>query len=209
MNKTNNISEILLGGQGKREFFTGKPMSCMHEFYLSGTIESAENYIDWLDVIRHAGEHDIVKIYINSYGGDLFTAIQMMRALSECRGTVITSVEGACMSAATLVFLGGHSFEVSAHSMFMFHDYSGGVFGKGGEMLDQLRHERSWSEKLLMDMYEDFLTPDEIVSMINNKDIWMDGEEVLKRLQAKVDKIEAEEAAKEARGELQLEDEEE
>ena len=93
------------------------------------------------------------------------------------------------MSAATMVFLCGDVFEVSSHSMFMFHNYSGGTFGKGGEMLDQLKHERIWSEKLLREMYADFLTDKEIDAMLNNKDLWMDGDEVIDRLEKRSKKV--------------------
>lgn len=165
------------------ERFYSKPVVNVHEFYLSGTIESSDEYIDWFDTIRHAGDNDVIKIYINSYGGDMFTAIQFYRVLNETDATVMISVEGACMSAATMIFLCGEKFEVSEHSMFMFHNYSGGVVGKGGEMLDQLQHERAWSEKLLREVYTDFLTEKEIVSMLDNKDIWMDGDQVIKRLE--------------------------
>lgn len=158
----------------------------IHEFYLSGDINSSEEYIDWFDIIRSAAENDILKIYINSSGGDLFTAIQFMRVLQETSASVVVSVEGACMSAATLIFLHGHQFEVSPHSMFMFHNYSSGVMGKGGEMYDRLSHEKEWSEKLLRDVYSDFLTEKEITSILDNKDIWMDGDECIKRLKKKV-----------------------
>jgi ATP-dependent protease ClpP protease subunit len=94
----------------------------------------------------------------------------------------MVSVEGACMSAATIVFLMADEFEISAHSMFMFHNYSGGTIGKGGEMIDQIKHERKWSESLLNEIYSDFLNPDEIRSILDNKDIWMGGEEVVNRL---------------------------
>ena len=157
----------------------------VYEFYLCGDIESSDEYISWFDNIRHAGQNDVVKIYINSCGGDLFTAIQFMRVLSETEATVIISVEGACMSAATMIFLCGDTFEISEHCMFMFHNYSGGTFGKGGEMLDQLQHERVWSEKLMREVYSEFLTEEEIQAILNNKDIWMDGMEVAKRLEQK------------------------
>ena len=91
------------------------------------------------------------------------------------------------MSAATMIFLAADSFEVSEHSIFMFHNYSGGTFGKGGEMIDQLQHERKWSQHLLQRIYSDFLTEAEINSVLDNKDIWMDGEEVLKRLAKRQD----------------------
>ena len=162
----------------------------IHEFYLSGDIESSEDYIDWFDTIRSAGENDVLKFYINSSGGDLFTAIQFMRVLSDTPATIVVSVEGACMSAATLIFLHGHQFEVSPHSMFMFHNYSSGVVGKGGEMYDRLAHEKDWSEKLLREVYSDFLTEKEITSILDNKDIWMDGDECIKRLKKKVKSVE-------------------
>ena len=66
--------------------------------------------------------------------------------------------------------------------MFMFHNYSGGAVGKGGEMIDQIKHERKWSEKLLLDIYKNFLNKSEIEAILNNKDIWMTGEEVVTRL---------------------------
>jgi ATP-dependent protease ClpP protease subunit len=169
--------------------FLNKPVSSLHTFYLSGTIEEPNEYINWFEVMRNANETDIIQIHINSYGGDLFTAIQFLRAIADTSAHVICSVEGACMSAATMIFLAADSFEVSEHSSFMFHNYSGGTIGKGGEMVDQLIHERKWSHHLLNRIYADFLTADEIESLLSNKDIWMDGEEVLKRLNLRNEKF--------------------
>jgi ATP-dependent protease ClpP protease subunit len=181
--------DILQTGKSGKDYFADRTLARVHSFYLCGEVESAENYIEWFDIIRSCTVNDIVKVHINSYGGDLFTAIQMMRVLGECEGTVIVSVEGACMSAATMVFMTADMFEVSPHSMFMFHNYSGGAFGKGGEMIDQLVHERVWSEKLLREIYADFLTDKEIGSILDNKDIWMDGDEVVDRLEKKAKKV--------------------
>lgn len=162
--------------------FLNKAIGSLHTFYLSGNIESPEEYITWFEIMRNAGDHDAIQIHINSYGGDLFTAIQFLRAIADTEAHVICSVEGACMSAATMIFLAADSFEVSEHSIFMFHNYSGGTFGKGGEMIDQLQHERKWSQHLLQRIYSEFLTESEITALLDNKDMWMDGEEVLKRL---------------------------
>lgn len=188
--------------QDERQFH--KQIVNIHEFYLLGEIESSEEYIQWFDTIRHASETDVVKIYINSHGGDVFTAIQFMRVLQETDANVVMSVEGQCASAATMIMLCGHRFEISDHSTFMFHNYSGGTFGKGGEMLDQLQHERKWSERLLREVYKDFLTEDEITSVLNNKDIWMDGQEVSERLKARQAKNEAENEEKEEFSEMKL-----
>jgi ATP-dependent protease ClpP protease subunit len=140
--------------------------------------------------MRNAGENDVIQIHINSYGGDLFTAIQFLRAIADTQAHVICSVEGACMSAATMIFLCADTFEVSEHSMFMFHNYSSMTHGKGGEMYDNIVHERKWSEHLLKRIYDGFLRTDEIASLLDNKDIWMDGQEVLKRLEERQKKFE-------------------
>ena len=176
--------------QNTLKAFVNKPVTTLHTFYLSGTIDEPSEYIPWFEIMRNAGENDVIQIHINSYGGDLFTAIQFLRAIAETPAHVICSVEGACMSAATMIFLCADSFEVSEHSIFMFHNYSGGTFGKGGEMMDQLMHERKWSQHLLKRVYDGFLNQAEVDSLLDNKDLWMDGQEVLKRLTARHEKFE-------------------
>ena len=184
-----DINELFKPPLNQNQRIISKNAVHIHEFYLSGDIIGSEEYIEWFDTIRSAARNDVIKIYINSSGGDLFTAIQFMRVLKESEATISVSVEGACMSAATIIFLCGHQYEISPHSMFMYHNYSSGVVGKGGEMYDRLAHEKEWSEKLMRDIYADFLTEKEITSILDNKDIWMDGDEVIKRLKKKVKKL--------------------
>ena len=160
-----------------------KVSSHVHEFYICGEIYSPECYIDMFDSIRHARYDDIVKIYVNSYGGDLFSGIQFLRVISESEATIIVSIEGACMSAATLLFLAADEVEITPNSSVMIHNYSSGAMGKGNEMLSQVQHERKWSEKLFNEVYEDFLSPIEIKSVLDGKDIWLDSDDVLKRMQ--------------------------
>jgi ATP-dependent protease ClpP protease subunit len=160
-----------------------KCTSALYEFYLSGLITGPEDYIEWFNTIRNAGEQDVVKIYINSSGGDLNTALQFMRVLSESPATIVCSVEGSCMSAATMIFLCAEVFEVTPHSLFMFHNYSGGIFGKGGEIYDQAVFEREWSKQFLQYIYKDFLTSKEIDSLLENKDLWLHSEEVSNRVE--------------------------
>lgn len=189
MKKSANIMSIMGGDVGGNNF--AKPVGMLYPFYISGEIGESEDYIDWFDTIRNCGPEDVVAFHINSPGGDLFTAIQFMRVMSECRGHIIASVEGMCMSAATIIFLCADSFQISEHSMFMFHDYSSGTYGKGGELFDSIHHERKWSKKLLSETYKNFLTETEILSILANKDLWMTGEDAAKRLEKRA-KIEEE-----------------
>lgn len=173
---------------GKTVAFIGQPLAQTHKFYVCGEIGDAVDYVEWFEIIRNAGENDVVYLYINSPGGKLWTAIQMMRAMAECKGTLVASVEGMCMSAATLIFLAAKHYEISNHSMFMFHNYSNIAVGKGGEIHDQVLHEREWSQRMFTDQYKDFLTDQEIKSVLDNKDIWLTGDEVVQRLQTRMEK---------------------
>lgn len=181
MSKRANVSKLstFLGDT----ILEPKVMARVFEFYISGPITGPEDYIDTFDTIRHATENDIVKIYLNSGGGYLATAIQFMRVMAETEALVIVSVEGDCMSAATMIFLCADQFEITPHSSFMVHNYSGGTGGKGHEMYGQVQYERKWSEKLLREVYDSFLTEAEINSVLDGKDLWMDVDELVDRME--------------------------
>jgi len=167
---------------GAPTMFLDKVSSKVHKFYLVGVIKPASEYTLWYETIRSASENDIIVFHINSPGGDLFACIQFLRVMTESKATIIASVEGMCMSAATIIFLAAKHWEISKHSVFMFHNYTTISGGKGGEIYDNIVHERKWSERLWKDVYTGFLTEIEIRSMLHNKDIWMSGEDVTKRL---------------------------
>ena len=159
-----------------------RPVANIYDLYLTGAIGDAKDYQDWSQMMRSATENDVVYIHINSNGGEIFTAIQLMRTMQETQATVIASVEGMCMSAATLLFLTADVCEVSEHSHFMFHTYSSGNWGKGSEQLANVMADDKWARHLFNTVYKGFLDPKEMESMIDGKDLWMNPAEVGKRL---------------------------
>jgi ATP-dependent protease ClpP protease subunit len=187
----NNIDSVLMSIPDSPGKVPRKVLASLYEFYLCGEITGPKDYIEWFDTIRHAQPDDTVKIYINSGGGDLFTGIQFLRVLAETEAHVIVSVEGLCASAATLVFLSADSFELTPHSSFLFHNYSSGVWGKGGEQFAQVTHERKWSEQLLNNVYEDFLSQEEIKALLDNRDLWLSTDDVVERMNTRIAKREA------------------
>lgn len=180
--ENNGMSENI--GMNEMTVFE-KPLGRLYKFYLSGAVKPSTDYIQWFETIRNANENDVIMFHINSFGGDLFSAIQFMRVMNETKAQLVASVEGICMSAATLIFLSAKHWEISKHTIFMFHNYTSGNFGKGGELFDHITHERKWSESLWRDVYKGFLSETEIESILNNKDIWLSGDDVTKRLIAR------------------------
>jgi ATP-dependent protease ClpP protease subunit len=175
-----------------------RPTGQILDFYLNSTIGSPEDYAEWNQILRSSGEQDVVYLHINCYGGQALTAVQLMRAISESRATVVASVEGACMSAATFLFLMADVCEISDHSIFMFHNFSGGTIGKGNEMMAQVHHNDKWARGLMESIYKDFFTQEEIDSILEGKDYWLSPDEVTERLQKRNEILEAEKTAEEA-----------
>ena len=184
-----DLEEIIKIKQNSNKLFASKPMATFHEFYLTGRIEEADQYIAVFDMIRHASEEDIIKIYVNSPGGDLFTALQFGRAIGDSDATIIVSVEGQCCSAATIITLAADMVELSNHCVWMCHNYSSGMIGKGHELHSQAEFERDWSIKLMKDIYDGFLSESEIQRMLNGADLWMGADDVMKRLEQRHNKM--------------------
>ena len=179
-NKKDNLEDVL-GSLGGTYPVYRRSLGTQYEFYLSGDVASPDNYTEWFDIIRNATPNDEVYIRINSRGGYMSTATQFLRVMAETQAEVTCSIEGDCMSAATMIFLAADRFEITPHSSFMIHNYSGGSIGKGGEIYDQAVFERDWSKQLLDNVYQDFLTKSEIKSLLDGKDIWLHYTDVAKR----------------------------
>ena len=176
----NGLLDIL--NKGPHDPFTYEYAS-IKTYYLSDEIGDPSEYIDWFQEIRNLRDSDMVKIILNCVGGSLHTTVQFLQVLAETDAHVMISVEGACMSAATLIFLAGDDFYIAPHSMFLFHNYSSGSVGKGGEMYSDIISKRKWTEALFRDSYTDFLTETEISNLMNDTDLWLTASEVKERLE--------------------------
>jgi ATP-dependent protease ClpP protease subunit len=158
------------------------PVNIYH-FYISDHIEDYKTFLDFINILKTAEEHDRIVIYLNCPGGDLYITIQIINAIRLSRATVVTCMDGQVCSAATLIFLSGHEYIVNKHCSFMIHNYSEGVFGKGNEIISRVKHATDWFKKLTYEIYGGFLTDVEIEGMLEGKDIWLDSDEVLRRLE--------------------------
>jgi ATP-dependent protease ClpP protease subunit len=158
----------------------------IHHFYLSQGIEEPDKYIEMIHRIKTANPGEVIYLYLNTPGGHLDTAIQLINAMRVSQAKIVTVVEAESHSAGTLIFLCGDEFIVHDNCSMMFHNFSGGTFGKGNEMKLQIDATTRWFNKLAKDIYYPFLTHQEIDDMLTGKDIWMESEEIRKRLKKMV-----------------------
>lgn len=154
----------------------------VHHFYIVEEIGNVGPFLDMINVLKTAEQHDTIFIYLNTPGGNLHTAIQIISAIRQSNATVVTCIEGEVASAGTMIFLAGHKHVVNPNCTFMIHNYSTWLGGKGNEVSLRVKYFEKYFRKLANDMYDKFLTPEELEDVVNGKDFWMESEEVLQRL---------------------------
>lgn len=168
--------------EGMIKYYKQEVRITLHHFYIVDEIGPVDEFLDLIQTLKTAEEHDTIFIYLNTPGGDLYTAIQIIAAMRQSQATVVTCLEGEVASAGTLIFLAAHKYVVNANCTFMIHNYSTWHGGKGNEVAARVKHSEKFFHKLAADLYGKFLTEEEIQEMVNGKDFWMDSEEVLARL---------------------------
>lgn len=154
----------------------------VHHFYIADEIGETNKYYDLINTLKTADPHDTVFIYLNTPGGNLYTTVQIISAMRQSQATVVTCLEGEVCSAGTLIFLAGQKHIVNRHCSFMIHNYSHFIGGKGNEVSIRVKHYESYFRELADDLYGGFLTPEEIDSVTQGKDIWLSSKEVITRL---------------------------
>lgn len=166
--------------------FESSIVSRKYDIYITGEIKAPNVYLDVFDKIRNAAPNDLIRIIINSGGGDFYTAMQLVGCLEQTQAHTIGIIDGECHSAASFIFLQCREFEVPEYASMLCHYYTTGHSGKGHEIKSWQNYFEPFIADLFTNIYQDFCTPKEIEDMINGKDLWLRGTEIIERLNNKV-----------------------
>ena len=151
-------------------------------YYLCGEIREPQYYTELFYTLRSASETDLVYIHINSSGGDFNTGLQIINNIFSSNARVVTILEARAYSMAALIFLSGDELIVHDNCQLMFHIYSGIFAGKGNEQQAEVAAVGNWFEKVMSRLCSPFLTDAEIANILKGSDVWMDSDEIRRRL---------------------------
>lgn len=151
--------------------------------YLTGLIGEPDDFIGLLTDLETASPQDIIYIHINSQGGSLETVAQILHAMENTQGQVVTSAEGVVASGASLVFFAGHGLAVGTYGYFLLHDGATTEFGKVSDNYDAAKASKEWISKIYHKVYSPFFKKKEIKKVLNGKEWYLSSEEVEARIQ--------------------------
>ncbi|WP_410499981.1 Clp protease ClpP [Chitinibacter sp. S2-10] len=151
-------------------------------FYFCGEIEAPHFYTDLFNTLRSASETDLIYLHLNSPGGNFDTGLQIINNMRASAARVVTVLEARAYSMAAFIFLSGDELIVHDNCQLMFHIYSGSLAGKGNEQQAQVAAQGLWFEKVMTRICSPFLSDAEISKVLKGSDVWMDSDEIRRRL---------------------------
>ena len=178
------------------EHFEQMLVTKVQHYYLSGFIDIPSSYVKMIHSIMTATPSETIIIHLNTAGGDLSTGIQLINAMKFSEGHVICSLEGEAYSLGSLIFLAADEFLVHDNSTMMIHNFSGGIYGKGNEQVQQLEATIKWFNTLARDYYLPFISDKELGDILKGEDLWLQTDDIRKRLVKMVKTIQKERKTK-------------
>lgn len=163
------------------------------DVYIDEPIRELSYYRSLLHYMRQMEEHDELRIWIDSDGGYLDSAMAISDAMNNAEGSVTVIVTGHAYSAAGAIALQAPSLMVGDNASFMCHTASYGTnYGKQSDIEGLVHYNKRTVEKLCRETYKYFLTDAEIELMLLGKDYWFDADETKERLEKRQELIKAE-----------------
>jgi len=134
--------------------------------------------------LKDANNLDKLEFIISSGGGMVLEGQQFYNLIQEKffgRTTAYLDNHGYSMGA--LLFCMADKRVIYPYSDLMFHTYSHGSYGKGGDVKQHVKHTAKKLEKFFFDLIVEkgFLVEEEFKQMLIGQDYWMEAKELCKR----------------------------
>lgn len=198
MNRKNNTEVLDLLQPQKSTVLTRSLQSTEYCVYLHGQINEPSQYYEHYAVYKSAGPDDLIKLYINSPGGNLATAMEYISHMRDCCAPIMAIIGMDCASAATAIALQADGWEVGSFSTFLVHGFSYGIGGNAASVINHANFNTKLNEKFVREIYKDFLTEEEINDIFKGVDVLINSEDLMARLEVIGKKRDSEERGDES-----------
>jgi ATP-dependent protease ClpP protease subunit len=161
-----------------------------YRIFIDELITEPSRYRSIVNVLDNAEDTDIVEFRLNTPGGNVLAMLSIINAIKNTEATTVALIEGQVASAGTFIMLACDRIVVTYNSLVMCHPANYGAWGSQQHVKNQVEAQDKWLRKITYDVYEHFMTTEEIDDMIeNSKEIWMDENEIVRRLKIRQEKL--------------------
>jgi len=123
-----------------------------------------------------------IKIYIDSYGGQVYQCFGLIGVMEKSATPIHTIVTGAAMSCGFMILINGHKRFAYQHATPLYHQVSTGFYGKVKDMEEKLVETKRLQSKIEeMTLQLTKISKKKLSDVLKNKADWyMSAEEALK-----------------------------
>jgi ATP-dependent protease ClpP protease subunit len=161
------------------------PINQVHRVTIDDEFRDVSQFADIVEVLDSAQEGDVVQIRLSTVGGALGAIIPLINAMKNTEAFIHVHVESDTASAGTMIMALAHSLYVNEYASIMYHNVQYGAHGHGGNVEAQVNHVTRESKKIIRDLYNKLLTPNEIARLEDGLELYMDADEVMDRFEAR------------------------
>lgn len=156
------------------------PLAFQYEVTINEDFSHVKQFENIVRVLEGATESDVMILRLNSGGGSFDSVLPLMQALKQ-RECHLHIKAGSCASAATFILLQADTLEVAEGSHILFHESSFGSSGTSSHVTGLVNHFNVATKSFMNDIYEGFLTEEELVDMHKGLEVHMGAIGFMKR----------------------------
>lgn len=120
-----------------------------------------------------------IYLYIQSYGGSIFSGLSAMDMILKSKIDVITIVDGCAASAATLLSVAGSTRYIKEHSYILIHQLSSIFWGNYEQLKDDMENSNKFMTMVKSIYKEHTKIPMKKLNEILKHDLWFTAKEAL------------------------------
>ncbi len=121
---------------------------------------------------EYNGHQEYIYLHINSFGGSVFSAFSVIDTIKNCKIPVVSIIEGAAASAATLISVMCDHRIIYENSYMLIHQLSSGTWGKMSELEDEMENLKELMAAIRKIYKESTNIPDGEINEILKHDLW-------------------------------------
>jgi ATP-dependent protease ClpP protease subunit len=121
---------------------------------------------------EYNGHQEYIYLHINSFGGSVFSAFSVIDTIRNSKIPVVSIIEGAAASAATLISVMCDYRIIYENSYMLIHQLSSGTWGKMSELEDEMENLKELMNAIRKIYKETTNIPEGEINEILKHDLW-------------------------------------
>ena len=129
----------------------------------------------------HNSHQEYIYLHINSFGGSVFSAFSVIDTIQNMKVPVVSIIEGAAASAATLISVMCDYRIIYKTSYMLIHQLSSGSWGKMNELEEEMENLKELMNSIKTIYKENTNIPRGEISEILKHDLWWNADVCLSK----------------------------